>query len=106
MATARTIYFSAGGIELVAPFGLDNKKFAQRWPGLKGLRYDSFSKYVGFPPGARYTIAGDEALPVERIIYFKKNASLHACSSKCVNATGHNCECSCRGKNHGAGNII
>lgn len=26
----------------------------------------------------------------------------HACSAKCVNATGHKCECSCGGANHGA----
>ncbi len=25
------------------------------------------------------------------------------CSAKCVGATGHNCECACGGKNHGAG---
>lgn len=24
------------------------------------------------------------------------------CNSKCTGATGHNCECSCGGKNHGA----
>jgi hypothetical protein len=23
------------------------------------------------------------------------------CNSKCTSATGHNCECSCGGKNHG-----
>ena len=27
----------------------------------------------------------------------------HKCDGWCLNATGHNCECSCGGKNHGAG---
>lgn len=26
------------------------------------------------------------------------------CNDKCLSATGHHCECSCGGKNHGAGN--
>lgn len=26
------------------------------------------------------------------------------CSAKCLAATGHDCECECGGKNHGAGN--
>lgn len=26
------------------------------------------------------------------------------CDGKCLNATGHNCECSCGGKNHGLNN--
>jgi hypothetical protein len=25
------------------------------------------------------------------------------CDARCTNATGHNCECACGGKNHGAG---
>lgn len=29
--------------------------------------------------------------------------SHHECGPKCVNATGHNCECQCGGKNHGRG---
>lgn len=28
------------------------------------------------------------------------------CNSKCTQATGHNCECSCGGRNHGSGNQI
>jgi hypothetical protein len=28
-----------------------------------------------------------------------------ACDGRCMGATGHNCECSCGGKNHGAGSL-
>lgn len=28
------------------------------------------------------------------------------CDGRCMSATGFNCECSCGGKNHGAGNAI
>jgi hypothetical protein len=27
----------------------------------------------------------------------------HRCDARCTGATGHNCECSCGGKNHGKG---
>ena len=30
-------------------------------------------------------------------------APAHKCDARCLNATGHNCECACGGKNHGAG---
>lgn len=37
----------------------------------------------------------------ERLIFRKANPSNHKCDARCLNATGHNCECSCGGKNHG-----
>jgi hypothetical protein len=39
----------------------------------------------------------------DRKVEFKSNPSLHACGPRCQNATGHQCECSCQGKNHGKG---
>jgi len=38
-----------------------------------------------------------------RRIYFSASPSEHVCNAKCMGATGSNCECSCGGKNHGAG---
>lgn len=29
----------------------------------------------------------------------------HVCDARCTSATGPNCECSCGGKNHGAGHL-
>lgn len=109
MAIARVIYFNAGGIELLHPYGLDNREFDRLFPGTQGRRYDSFHKWVGYPPGTtdfRGSNTGVGTLPVARIIEFKRNPSLHKCSAKCQNATGKVCECSCHGKNHGAGNIL
>ena len=42
-------------------------------------------------------------LRAERKIERKTNPSMHKCDARCLNATGHLCECSCGGKNHGAG---
>jgi len=30
----------------------------------------------------------------------------HVCDDRCMSATGHSCECSCGGKNHGAHSVI
>lgn len=38
----------------------------------------------------------------DRVISRPSNASNHKCDGRCLNARGKNCECSCKGKNHGA----
>jgi hypothetical protein len=93
---ATPLYFS-GITELRNPYGLDNSKFAAAFPGVKGRRWDSFQRLVG------RDVATGALLPVTRTIFFKSNPSLHKCGPRCLNATGHDCECSCGGKNHGAG---
>src|SRR5436190_21840679 len=60
----------------------------------------------GRPPLFHYAMGRCESCGqwhfAERMIERPSNASNHACSGKCRNATGHNCECSCGGANHGA----
>jgi hypothetical protein len=107
---AKTLYFS-GETELARVTSMRNAEFANRFPGVKGRRYDGFSMQVGSPAGhASVFVTGEgwnhgQLLPVERIITFKSNPSKHACDARCMNATGRtmNCECSCGGKNHGRG---
>ena len=41
-----------------------------------------------------------------RKIEMKPYPSMHKCDGRCLNATGFKCECSCRGKNHGAGSFV
>ena len=95
MATMK--YFS-GEIQLNDIHGMDNVKFAAAFPDVKGFRYDSFQRLVGFIPGTK-TLAA-----VERKIEYKSNPSKHVCNAKCMNASSHGvCECSCGGKNHGYG---
>jgi hypothetical protein len=91
-----TIKYFSGQNEVANPHGLDNASFAAFYPGVKGLRYDSFQKLVGYDQDK-------VMLPIERRIEFKSNPSLHVCNAKCMNATGRICECSCGGKNHGYG---
>lgn len=88
-------YFS-GTIQGAGLQPMDNAEFAKRFPGVVGKRSDSFSKWVTFD-------ANNQAMPVTRKIDFKKNPSLHKCDARCRDAKGHNCECSCGGKFHGAG---
>lgn len=42
-----------------------------------------------------------ELLPVTRSVKIKAVSSRHVCDSKCTSASGHECECSCGGINHG-----
>lgn len=95
MATARVIYFS-GTDELTAPTGMVNVDFAAKFPGVRGKRYDGFHMWVGRDSAGMIR-------PVTRMIDFKAGAKLHKCDARCQNATGRVCECSCRGKMHGAG---
>lgn len=88
--------------ELKFVTAMDNKEFAARFPGVKGLRYDGFSMLVGHTTGYRANLEG--FLPVTRKIEYKAFPSRHECNAKCLNGK-HNgtCECQCGGKNHGAG---
>ena len=61
-------------------------------------RYDGYNRLVGHP-----AVGGDACMPVTRKIYYKRNPSLHKCDARCMNARGHDCECSCGGANHGIG---
>lgn len=54
--------------------------------------------FIGFAPDG-------SKLHAERVIERKRNPSNHKCDARCLNATGFLCECSCGGKNHGAGNF-
>ncbi len=54
-------------------------------------------------PVARATEKPFEAyLTVTRHVAWKKTAKPHKCSAKCRSAKGHDCQCECGGKNHGA----
>lgn len=95
MATQQILHFN--GTESVSYYGLmRNAEFAARFPGVKGIRVDSFSKLVGRD-------ASGAICPITRRIEFKANPKLHKCGPRCQNATGRVCECSCRGRFHGAG---
>lgn len=62
-------------------------------------KVDSFSVMVG-PP-----VDGPNCIyPANRLIFYSTKPSLHKCDARCMNAKGHNCECSCGGKNHGINN--
>jgi hypothetical protein len=100
MATAKTIHFS-GDQPVFAVWNMGNREFAERFPGVKGMRADSFSRWVGY--ASEGDLCSAPTFPVTRRIYFKRNPSLHKCDARCQHAKGHNCECSCGGKNHGIG---
>jgi hypothetical protein len=98
-----TIKYFSGTTELTNIGYVRNEQFAKLFPGVKGIRSDSFDKIVGYPVGTRWNKDGIGSLPVTRKIEFKSNPSLHKCDARCQSAKGGSCECSCGGKFHGAG---
>lgn len=111
MDMAKVIYFN-GETELTSIQPMSNKEFAKRFPGARARKYDGFSMLVGRPVSEMpvYDRAAgrwiETLLPVERSISYKVNGTKHECDARCMNAKGHNCECSCFGKNHGRGNFM
>ncbi len=76
---------------------MDNKEFAARFPGMRGMASDGYNKRVGHTGNGML-------LPITRAIEMKPFPSKHQCNAKCLNGR-HNgrCECQCGGKNHGRG---
>jgi len=64
-----------------------------------GSIYTSAKHFTGLTADGR-------RVQVERAIERKRNPSQHKCDGRCLNVTGSLCECSCGGKNHGAGNFV
>lgn len=93
-----TFKYFRGEVELVQITNMDRARFAALFPGVKGLRCDGYSFWVG------RTTTG-ELQPVERRIEMRAFPSLHTCDARCLNAQGKimRCECSCEGRNHGRG---
>ena len=90
--SSRDAKYFCGDIELRHVYMQQTK-----W-GIKagGKKVDSFSIMVGHP------LDGPDCIyPVTRTIFYAKKPSLHKCDARCMSAKGHNCECSCGGKNHG-----
>ena len=102
MATFK--YFSdmnGKAVELSCVGSMLNKEFDTKFPGIKGMRDDGFSKRVG------RSVAGGEWLPMTRAIEMKSNPSRHACNAKCMNGKCNGaCECRCGGSNHGLGTSL
>lgn len=85
-------------VELLTVTHIPNQEFLAKFPGVKGMRYDGYSMWVGRAASCM------PQMPVTRKIEFKSNPSLHRCGAKCLGGKRNGvCECQCGGKNHGAG---
>lgn len=101
MNTAKQTKYFSNEVELAGAFALEREVVRAQFPQGTIKRYDSFSLWVGTVDGKYST---SNFLPVTRIVRFNPEGSNHKCDGRCFNAKGGDCECSCGGKNHGAGN--
>lgn len=108
-----TVKYFAGTKQVFDVRPVETTKFRELFGSVSAKNYEiGYSKMVGFD-SANDTFNQDAkrwnhdlligAQPVTRVIEFKKNPSLHKCDARCRHAKGNNCECSCGGQFHGAG---
>ena len=90
------VYF-AGGLEVSheSLVTIHKKEFRAEFPGVVGVRCFGNQKWVAK--------VGDTVRPVTRMIVFTATEKPHKCGYKCREAKGNQCECECKGRNHGAG---
>jgi hypothetical protein len=93
-------YFS-GDVELRGSYSLPRETVRAQFPtGMIKNDGGTMSLLVGTVDG-KYSLTA--FLPVTRIIRYDPTGSRHKCDGRCLNAKRGDCECSCGGKNHGAG---
>ena len=76
----------------------------EKWIGDRGVELSATNGY-NYPlycGAAIYTCPGCKMLRYARPVLGKFRAE-KKCNALCLSAIGHSCECSCGGKNHGAG---
>lgn len=98
MATETVKYF-CGDVELRGVYMEKTRRFLAIGGKTSKHNYvGTENRLVGHP-----ATGPDAILPVTRKVFYKAFPSLHKCDARCRHAKGHNCECSCGGKYHGAG---
>lgn len=91
--------FNGATLALASITQMANSAFREKFPGVKGIRADGYSMWVGYPADGT-----DGPLPVTRMISMKAFPTNHECNAKCLNGKHDGtCECQCGGKNHGRG---
>ena len=86
------LYFA--GTEQLSDIGYQNVRTAAKEFGALG----PLAKHGQTPTGRR---ANGTRTQADRVIFYSLKPSRHKCDARCMNARGHNCECSCGGANHG-----
>lgn len=93
-ATAKRASFPMRKLTMPDKFG------HQRTVGMRILVQGSKGEFENYWAPARECEACGRHMTAEQITgAFRADRK---CDARCTNATGHNCECSCGGRNHGA----
>lgn len=104
MSTTSKAFFDSpeGAVELFGFIPMRASEFRNQFPGVKTVKYDSFSFAVGHIADR----VDSAVMPITRLIKYKSSPSLHECSAKCRNGKCNGvCECQCGGKNHGVASV-
>ena len=92
MTTSRSPRYFAGDVELIEVSHWSTRSLPE------GVALTKIAKHGLLPIGR---LPSGDRIGADRVIFYKSRPSLHKCDARCMNAKGHNCECSCGGANHG-----
>ena len=86
------------------PFSKDNRSFLGGGTRKQEPVWDKEKKYWSLPK-SRFNEVVDLILKRHAKVYIiQPSVETEKCAPACRNATGHECQCSCMGANHGVGN--
>ncbi|QDB99729.1 hypothetical protein FGU64_04520 [Mesorhizobium sp. 8] len=92
-------------IRVRLPFAVDNRKWLKNERRSDPVWFSLDSKRYWELPRSWLNDFVERALKRYGALYIiQPYREQEICSSSCMNAAGHECECSCMGANHGAGN--
>jgi hypothetical protein len=86
------------------PFAPENRSFLKVGSRKKEPEWNKEKKYWSLPP-SRFNELVDLLLNrFGKVYIIQPHVETEKCASACMNAEGHDCQCSCLGANHGRGN--
>jgi hypothetical protein len=85
------------------PFSKDNRHWLQNERKISP-DWDAKEKYWEFPRAWFNVFVNRSLKRYGKVYIIQPYREQEKCAPACMNATGHDCQCSCMGENHGLGN--
>lgn len=91
-------------IRIKLPWAHDNRKFLGGGTRKKEPKWIKNKKYWALPKSRFNEIVENVLRHHKKIYIIQPYIETEVCAPACMNARGHECQCSCLGANHGSGN--
>ena len=91
-------------IKIKLPYAEGNRKFLKGGTRKREPVWDKKKKFWKLPKSRFNNIVDDILNRYKRVYIIQPYTETEQCAPACMNAQGYECQCSCLGANHGAGN--